>query len=48
MSEKPQGNIVENEKIRTLQRSLHRSLKPEIAKLCEILHLPVCYLFLLY
>lgn len=38
--EKPQGNTVENEKIRTLQRSLHRSLKPEIAKLCEILHLP--------
>ncbi|CAJ2654464.1 unnamed protein product [Trifolium pratense] len=38
--EKPQGNNVETEKIRKQQKSLHLSLKPEIAKLCEILRLP--------
>eukprot|EP00256_Glycine_max_P041332 XP_006591133.1 uncharacterized protein LOC100813071 isoform X3 [Glycine max] len=36
----PQGNTVETEKIRKQQRSLHLLLKPEIANLCEILHLP--------
>ncbi|KAI5389085.1 hypothetical protein KIW84_074657 [Lathyrus oleraceus] len=36
----PQGNNVETEKIRKQQRSLHLLLKPEIAKLCEILLLP--------
>ncbi|XP_073225950.1 uncharacterized protein [Cicer arietinum] len=38
--EGPQGNNVETDKIRKQQRSLHLSLKPEIAKLCEILLLP--------
>ncbi|KAL5056098.1 hypothetical protein RYX36_036780 [Vicia faba] len=38
--ERPQGNDDETEKIRKQQRSLHLSLKPEIAKLCEILLLP--------
>ncbi|XP_058760178.1 helicase protein MOM1-like isoform X2 [Vicia villosa] len=38
--ERPQGNNDETEKIRTQQRSLHLSVKPEIAKLCEILLLP--------
>ncbi|CAJ1979280.1 unnamed protein product [Sphenostylis stenocarpa] len=37
----PQGNAVETEKIRKQQRSLHLLLKPEIANLCQILHLPV-------
>lgn len=48
MSDRPQGNDVESEKRRKLrdeQRSLHLLLKPEIAKLCEILLLPVCSLF---
>jgi hypothetical protein len=44
-SGRPQGNNVEAEKIRSQQKCLHISLKPEIAKLCEILLLPVCYLF---
>ncbi|TKY67201.1 Helicase protein MOM1 [Spatholobus suberectus] len=39
-SERPEGNAVETEKIRKQQRSLHLLLKPEIAKLCEILRLP--------
>ncbi|XP_058729772.1 helicase protein MOM1-like isoform X2 [Vicia villosa] len=38
--ERPQGNNDESEKIRTQQRSLHLSVKPEIEKLCEILLLP--------
>jgi hypothetical protein len=46
-SGRPQGNNVEAEKIRSQQKSLHLSLKPEIAKLCEILLLPVCNLLLL-
>lgn len=28
------------------EKSLHHFLKPEIAKLCEILQLPVCFLSL--
>ncbi|KAK2376349.1 helicase protein MOM1 [Trifolium repens] len=39
-SGRPQGNNVEAEKIRSQQKCLHISLKPEIAKLCEILLLP--------
>ncbi|BAT90548.1 uncharacterized protein HKW66_Vig0142010 [Vigna angularis] len=39
-SERPQMNTVETYKIRKQQRSLHLLLKPEIANLCEILHLP--------
>ncbi|XP_054812483.1 uncharacterized protein LOC129313424 isoform X2 [Prosopis cineraria] len=41
--ERPQGNDVEflkARKSRNEQRSLHLSLKSEIAKLCEILHVP--------
>jgi hypothetical protein len=43
----PQGNNVEDEKKRSQHKSLHLSLKLEIAKLCEILLLPVCNLLLL-
>lgn len=39
-SARSQGNTVETDKIRKQQRSLHLLLKPEIANLCEILHLP--------
>ncbi|GAU27597.1 hypothetical protein TSUD_271380 [Trifolium subterraneum] len=39
-SAEPQGNNVEAKKIRSQQKSLHLSLKPDIAKLCEILVLP--------
>jgi len=39
-------NTVETYKIRKQQRSIHLLLKPEIANLCEILHLPVCSWFL--
>lgn len=39
-------NTAETYKIRKQQRSLHLLLKPEIANLCEILHLPVCSWFL--
>jgi hypothetical protein len=42
-SGRPQGNNVEDEK----KRSQHLSLKLELAKLCEILLLPVCNLLLL-
>ncbi|XP_045830824.1 helicase protein MOM1-like [Trifolium pratense] len=39
-SGRPQGNNAEDKKIRNQQKSLHLSLKPQIAKLCEILLLP--------
>ncbi|KAI4334375.1 hypothetical protein L6164_019075 [Bauhinia variegata] len=41
--ERPAANNVESDEVRKLrdeQRCLHLLLKPEIAKLCEILHLP--------
>ncbi|GAU40956.1 hypothetical protein TSUD_187130 [Trifolium subterraneum] len=39
-SSRPQGNNVKDKKIRNQQKSLHLSLKPKLAKLCEILLLP--------